>query len=386
MSAIAYATRHRDSRSTRRYGLLSVAILISFASTGLLRGMTDEQAISAFYFGSRDYNLITFGDYTLGSHGTWGGIAVGGAFTDTGKATIVEGGQYIKNAIHAIPGRSTASDPTAIFNGKINTGEQKGVCVEIGNTATGSPGTVALNSNVVPGYWNGSRYGIGATSSTNFDSYPQIQAGGMIDLKSTASIVNFPSLKNQLSTAQATLGSKASTIAYNTIGSIITATSTGATIDYLNFTTEQLTGKELVLSVKEGDLLVINLHVNSQSLSLNDFRIGADANATYYTNTAANRILWNIIFADNNKDDESLTLTVGQGDQMFWGSILSTTDTIESLKRVTGQVIANNFKNTETELHMALFETDVPEPSTIALIIGSLSLGFVFWQRRQRKM
>ena len=342
--------------------------------------MTDEQAISSFFYGSREYNLITFNDYTIGGHGTWGAVAIGGTFHNTGsnKANFLEEG-YKANWIKGIPGRSSISDPSVIFNGKLDLGTGNDVRVELGG------GKVAINSSIVPGTWSGNRYTISATNQ-------QIQApGGMVDLASSTSVVNFASLKSNLSTAQAALAIHSTSLTgaeYSKSGSDITINAGGKGIDFLDVSTSALNStSNFKVTVSKDDLLVVNLHVDSAKLSIGNFVIDNDsslASSAYLTNTSANRLLWNVIF--DNTDISTLTIDLTTGSQTFWGSILSTTGSITANNRVTGQVIANNFTNTATELHMALFETDVPEPSTIALIIGSLSLGFVFWQRRQRKM
>jgi len=380
MSASTSAACWHVALSSHSRGILAAIGLAMLASASALHAMTDTEAIQAFYFGSRDYNLITFGDYTLGTSGTWGGIAVGGTFTDTlGKATIVEGTPYIRNAIHTIPGRSLVSDPTAIFNGKINVGTQKDVRIEVGNS-----GTVALNSSTVPGSSSGNQYTITGTGQL-------IQAAGFTDLNTTTSVVNFSTLQTSLSKAQTALANSAPTLtaaeySYSSSSAAITINAQGSGIDYLNINASTLNSNKLNLTVGSGDLLVINLHVDAAKLSIGEFIIDNNSelsSSPYLTNTTANRVLWNVIF--DTAGISTLTIDSTTGAQIFWGSILSTADSIISNDRVTGQVIANNFTNTETELHMALLETDVPEPSTVALGLGTLALGFAFWRRRQQR-
>jgi len=346
--------------------------------------MTDEQAIKEFYFGSREYNLITFNDYTLGSSGTWGAIAVGGTFTETtaSKANFLEEG-YAQNRIKGIPGRSSTSDPSVLFNGAVKFGGTSGVVAEVG------AGSVALNKNTVPGYWSGSRYYIGASSVS--DSAKQIQAAGFVDLSTTSSVVNFASLRSTLTAAQAELAKHSTSLTgteYSKSGSNITINATGNGVDFLDITASALNStNDLGITVSKGNLLVINLHVDADNLSLGNFKIDSGAtlaSSHFFTNTTANRLIWNIIFDSNGIN--TLTIDHQTGDQVLWGSILSTTGSIITKDLVAGQVISNNFTNTQTELHMALLETDIPEPSTIALVIGSLSLGFVYYRRRQRKM
>lgn len=357
---------------------LIVSLLAALTSVSTLHALTDEEtALSAFYYGAREYNLVTFGDYTSHGQDVWGSIAVGGNFTDTGGITLLNE----KWCLPRNTNRSSTSDPSVIVVGSLNFGGKE-TKLNFGNFAYNS----ATNPSAVI---SGSRLYPQGSAKDGTVGHVTINSGSFRDLATTPSVIDFTALKTKLSSAQNFLKTQstnatAQKASVSTDGSSKTTISaTSGEVSYLDLNANQYSGKDLDFIVSDGSALVINLHVGSTAgnkFNPNNVKIdGNDGkNAGTLTVTSANRILWNVVFDDSTYN----TLVVSTHD--LYGSFLTTEGTIQANGRIWGQVVANSFdQSAGYELHQSLLLIEVPEPSTIALALGSMALGYAAWRRRR---
>jgi len=328
--------------------------------------MTEQQALGSFYYGAREYNLITFGDYDANGQDTWGAVAVGGNFSDSGSITLGEKSWCaFTNTI-----RSSVNDPFVLINGSIT--------LTNGATPKVKLGTLAINpTTVADGVLASDRF-----RTTKAESPYILYSKGFADWTAASSVIQFAALKDKLTSASRVFDDQANTGSMTS--SSITATGTG--VKYLDVKANAFNNCDLNLSVSEDAFLVINLHVstaNGQIFSPTNVKVdGIDAsNDKALTDSSANRILWNVVF------DDAAYSSLNVNTHDIYGSFLSI-GTIDANGRIWGQVIADAFtQSSQYEVHQALMQvsmTMIPEPSTIALGMGALALGFVFWRRRQQ--
>lgn len=357
--------------------------------------MTEQQALGAFYYGAREYNLITFGDYTAAASDTWGAVAVGGVFRDLSDGITL--GQEV-SCLPKNSDRSSATDPVAIFRGGIELSKDVKPKTPNGTLAV-SPSIQAAGSwNNATDYLNSSRF---YPSNVQTDRYFECTKG-LASWDLASSVVDFDSLYSRLSSAQSVFSAKGTstsgvTKSIRSDGSDVKRSSIAVTapgISYVDVNVGDYAGQILDLSIPEGSFLVINLHVgaayggnvfNPNGMTLG----GVDWSSGQPVGTAANRVLWNVLFESSGSPSDN-SLVIGVKDQDFFGSILAPTGGIDgSGSRVWGQIVSSAYtQSSNCEIHQALMQvnlTMVPEPSTIALGMGALAFGFVFWRRRQQR-
>ena len=352
-------------------GIFAVIVSLAMGCSAALAQMTEQRALSAFYYGAREYNLITFGDYTVQGHDVWGGVAVGGNFTDTGAFTLVNESWCRPRTTN----RSSVSDPSVLIVGKLD--------INSGINAKVNYGDLAYNPTNNSGATITTGTQPSLTTKTGGSVTLNTPASGFRDLSTTSSVIDFAALKANLGSAQQFLkaqGISTTTQKADIIDGKISATRLG--VSYLDLNANQFSGTDLNFSVAEGSTLVINLHVSATAgnrFAPANVKIdGVDGTSGKETFTSANRILWNVVFDDLNYS----TLVVAANNNLY-GSFLTTDGTIEANTRIWGQVVANSYIQGDAELHQALFITNVPEPSTVALGLGAMALGYAAWRRRR---
>lgn len=371
--------------------IFAVIVSIAMGCLTVLAQTAEQQALGAFYYGAREYNLITFGDYTTSGGDTWGAVAVGGDYYSTTTTNLSQYWQPHDS------NRSNATDPSALIAGTIysavtETNVQAGIIAINKNRNSGAEFKAQDQILYLPKDASGGEHKLVPRSSPR-------SFGGENDpfanYTKYSSIVQFSTLRDKLISAQDTLfelGNKS----INQVTAVdadggkirykIDVTAKG--VSYLNMKTSDFSGKDLTAYVPDGSALVINLTVDSNTFAFNKFTANyrAESQLAPEYATDANRILWNVIF-DSSTPISANSLITPSNIPIF-GSFLAPKGTIVGNGTIFGQVIANSFTQNNVELHQALFAVDmalVPEPSTIALGMGTLALGFVFWRRRQQR-
>lgn len=361
-----------------RLGIFAILASLALGCSAALGQTAEQKALGAFYYGAREYNLITFGNYIANGQDTWGAVAVGGNFTANKGMTLV-------NFEWACPTnsiRSRASDPSVIVAGKIKLQD-----ASVTNMNYGKFTYDPVDNGHSYFTENGTRF---HPADASKETYINLKTGvSLADWSTASSVVNFGALKEQLTSANKTLGACQSTSGIMSSDRTSIATQ-GTGVSYLSINANDFSNNDLKLSVAKDSFLVINVHVSKSAgdtLWLKNVKLaelnGADPQQNKaLLNSSANRILWNVIFDDTTYN----TLKVDTND--IYGSFLSL-GTIKANGRIWGQVITDAYnQSTNIEIHQALMEvnlTMIPEPSTIALGMGTLALGFVFWRRYQRK-
>ncbi len=347
--------------------IFAVIVSLALGCSAALAQMSEQQALGAFYYGAREYNLITFGDYNANGQDTWGAVAVGGNFSDSGGITLGEKSW----CAFTDTVRSSISDPFVLINGSITLASNATPKVKLG--------TLAINpTTVADGVLLSDRF-----RTTEAESPYILYSQGFANWTTASSVIQFAALKDKLTSANKVFDAQVNT-GFMTDSSI---TATGTGVKYLDVNANAFNNKDLNLSVSKDAFLVINLHVNStngQVFSPTNVKVdGIDAsNDKALVDSSANRILWNVVF------DDAAYSSLNVKTHDIYGSFLSI-GTIDANGRIWGQVIANAFnQSSQYEVHQALMQvsmTMIPEPSTIALGMGALALGFVFWRRRQQQ-
>jgi choice-of-anchor A domain-containing protein len=346
--------------------------------------MAEQQALGSFYYGAREYNLITFGNYNANGQDTWGAVAVGGNFTDSGGMTL-------ENESWCLPSnsnRSSASDPSVLVAGKLTLAAGKETKINYGSFAYNPK---SQNSTAEYITTNKRFYPSGSDTDSTAGHLTLNGATTLADWATASSAIQFSSLKNSLTSAsaylasQTTLGGRTVPMAtVNLVNSFQTVTASDKVVSYLDLKAGDYAGQQMNFVVPTTGMLVINLHVSSAGNVFAPGNVKVDGkDGSGSSNSSANRVLWNVVYDDTTYS--SLVVRTGE----LYGSFLSPNGTIEANGRIWGQVIADSFiQSSSYELHQALLTVDlalVPEPSTIALGMGALSLGFVYWRRRQQR-
>lgn len=357
--------------------------------------MTEQQALGSFYYGAREYNLITFGDYTAAASDTWGAVAVGGVFHDLSDG-ITFGQESLCLPTNSI--RSSVTDPVAIIRGGIELLNNAKPKTPLGTLAVSPTIQAAGSGNNATNFLSSTRFFPGKEQGDGKTGYFECTKG-LASWDLASSVVAFDALSTRLGQANATFSAKSpstSGVTKSTVndGSSVLKSSIAVTapgISFVDVNVGEYAGKKLDLSIPEDSFLVVNLHVGATNV-FNPKEItlgGVDWSSGRPVGTAANRILWNVVF-DGSGSPSSNSLVIGVEDHDFFGSILAPNGTVDGTgARVWGQIIANAYtQSSNFEIHQALMEvnmTMVPEPSTIALGMGALALGFVYWRRRQQR-
>lgn len=343
-----------------RRGIFAVIVSLAMGGSAGLAQMTEQQALGNFYYGVREYNLITFGDYYgTGGNDTEGALAVGGDFKTTGSIT------YCQKFGPLDSDRSRSNDPSLIV---------------MGNIVAHSETKVGLGS----AYLQDSDFTWDATQRL----YTSSSSGKISFLDSSAiapASTNIPTGFNFKNLEASALDSQSYLRSIGTrnvsVGSDQTlkiAVNDG-TVGYYSWdATRYTTGLEL--SIPEKSMLVINVDVS---------KLNTDSNGAYRmpqfnaSKAGENRVLWNIYSSDTSTSTFNLSVW-----SQLNGSVLAPNANIFANEVIEGQILAQSYNQLGKEVHLALLTVDatvIPEPTTYAALLGAASLGFVFWRRRQQR-
>lgn len=366
--------------------LLIGAVVLSAGLTPLARAQTvTQQALAAYDYYTRNYNVVTFGNLSLNGTHTDGGIAVGGNLTVNNGAII---------AMQDSP--SIGSDPALYVNGQITLA---------GNAQLnrGYAATPNLSNSLTWTYDpanNQTQRGL--TNGTYTLSYNTADAQAYVDPRTLAgpSGWNWSTAQTALINASATLAAATANGTASIVGQTLTFASSASGVvvfdldaskivnGYYDFNndgffdpnTERLSNIQANLNTDQ--YFVINVR---NATSADGSKILFDGVNNFSSGTNNEQLLWNII-PDNNPNTADI-LNLGTN---FYGSILAPLVDVQSNNRyLNGQFVGNSLTQTSAEIHYANGYTapvsfsPVPESSTYAIVFGVLGgIGFV-WHRRR---
>ncbi|MBI2512865.1 MAG: choice-of-anchor A family protein [Opitutae bacterium] len=360
------------------------AVLLGLAAVAVRAQTVTDQALAAYDYYARDYNVVTFGNLTLNSTHTDAGIAVGGNLTVGGSVISMQ---------------STAStDPALYVNGQIAlTGSS-----QFNNGYASTPNlSNALTWTYNPG---NNQFQRALTDGVNSLSYNTTDAQAYADPRTVAAPNgwSWSTTQNSLISASSTLASASATGAIGVSGQNLTFTSSASGVTVFNLDASKIVNgiydansdgifdqntervSNLSLNLAADQYFVVNLTNATSASGSSALFSGVNVNA----GTNNTQLLWNIIPDANTGTSDILTLGSN-----FYGSILAPLVDIQSNGYYTnGQLVANSLTQTGAEIHYASGYTapisfsPVPEPSTYAIIASALcAVGFV-WQRRRARV
>jgi choice-of-anchor A domain-containing protein len=373
-------------RATIRSIILCFASLLGLAAW--VRAQTvNEQALAAYDYYTRNYNVVTFGNLTLNGTHTDGGIAVGGNLTVSNGAII---------AMQDSP--SIGADPALYVNGQITLA---------GNAQfnRGYAATPNLANSLTWTYDPANNQNQRAlTNGTYTLSYNTSDAQAYVDPRSAAAPAGW-----NWSTAQAALIDASAKLAAATVngtatisGQTLTFTSTGSGVVVFNIdankivngiydingdgffdqNTERLSNIQANLNADQ--YFVVNV---LNATSADGSKVLFDGVNNFSSGTNNDQLLWNIIPDSNSGTADILTLGTN-----FYGSILAPLVDVNSNNRyLNGQFVGNSLVQTSAEIHYAegysapVSFSPVPEPGTYALVASALCAAGFFWHRRRSR-
>lgn len=369
--------------------LLLCAVVLSVGLSTQLRAQTvSEQALAAYDYYSRNYNVVTFGNLSLNGTHTDGGIAVGGNLTVNNGAIM---------AMQDSP--SIGSDPALYVNGQITLA---------GNAQfnRGYAATPNLSNSLTWTYDPGNNQNQRAlTNGTYTLSYNTTDAQAYVDPRTVSGPAGW-----NWSTAQSALIDASATLAAATVngtatiqGQTLTFTSNGSGVVVFNIdankivngiydinndgffdqNTERLSNIQANLNADQ--YFVVNVR---NATSTDGSKILFDGVNNFNGGTNNEHLLWNIIPDANTGTADILNLGTN-----FYGSILAPLVDVQSNNRyLNGQFVGNSLTQTSAEIHYAngysapVSFSPVPEPSAYAVVIAVLGgVGFVWHRRRSRR-
>ncbi len=376
--------------------VLGVVLGASLASPAAAQTSEDQYklALRSYFLGVREYNLVTFGDFTRanGATGTdtWGAVAVGGNF-DFAMTTLVNESKYSPRDTVLPDGtyRSRASDPEVLINGEL-VPRVGGGSFELGNLGDKS---FAINpaKNNSRFFWDSSQsrytYGTPENRGAYFVAASNPETAWTTATNNLArdgwSIDAMNPVMNRTQDLLRAHAQTGVTItpdgdANNLKGNVSVAS---GSIGYWNISTSSLDDyKVLTFDVPSNSVLVVNLSANGGDVIPSSLQ-------TAVLNGSESRILWNISMTPSSNQSYASTLTFEGSSLVFWGSVLAPDVDIVGNRIIQGQVLANSFALGNNELHMAYFQPTmdlvIPEPATCAAIAGGLALAFAVWRKRR---
>lgn len=342
-----------------------------------------EQALAAYDYYVRDYNVLTFGNLTLNGTHTDAGIAVGGNLTVGGSVISMQS--------------SASTNPALYVNGQISlTGSS-----QFNNGYVSAPNL----SNALTWTYNpaNNQYQRGLTDGANTLSYNSSHAQTYVDPRTVAAPDgwNWATAQSALTNASSTLASASATGSLGVSGQNLTFTSNASGVTVFNLDASKIVNgifdanndgifdqntervSNLSVNLAADQYFVVNLtnatSASGSSALFSGINVNAGSNNT--------QLLWNIIPDANTGTSDILAL----GSNLY-GSILAPLVDVQSNGYYTnGQLAANSFTQTGAEVHYAggysapVSFSPVPEPSTYAIIASALcAVGFI-WQRRRAR-
>lgn len=340
-----------------------------------------QKAVYQYWAQTRDFNLVSFGNFTRSSGGqdVQGAAVIGGTMTLGGSFSFMNSPG---TATKGFGGTGGTGDPDLIVYGGISiSGGSLDQIILNGGTAAinlaGSSPAATWNSadrRVTQGSSTISLLNQGATS-------PQTLYSSWID---SSNAWNLSTAQSRLNSASVTLKGVTNQNVTSSGGSNQLNLSVGSgQIGVWNVNQSALAAiNEIALNVPSDSLLVINVHGAAGASFPNSNSIGN-------TQTSATRVLWNITGAaagGNEAAQPDFAYSLGNGGGTVWGSFLAPKANIDAQKVVEGQVVAASWTQGNVELHTELFQPSlalVPEPSVVASVAGLSAFACALLRRRR---
>lgn len=369
-----------------RQFLSAVGSLLGLAALAHGQAVT-EQALAAYDYYTRNYNVVTFGNLTLNGTHTDGGIAVGGNLTVSNGAII---------AMQDSP--SIGTDPSVYVNGQITLAGN----AQINRGYVSTPNlSNSLTWTYDPQNNQNQR---SLTNGTYTLSYNTQDAQAYVDPRTIAAPTNW-----NWSTAQSALTNASATLAAATVngtatisGQTLTFTSNGSGIVVFNLDASKIVNgiydingdgffdqnnerlSNIQANLNADQYFVVNV---LNATSADGSKVLFDGVNNFSSGTNNDQLLWNIIPDSNSGTADILTLGTN-----FYGSILAPLVDVQSNNRyLNGQFVGNSLVQTSAEIHYAdgyaapVSFSPVPEPSTYAIIASALCAAGFVWQRSRSR-
>lgn len=368
--------------------VLCAVVLFTGLTTRVHGQAVTEQALAAYDYYSRNYNVVTFGNLSLNGTHTDGGIAVGGNLTVSNGAII---------AMQDSP--SIGSDPALYVNGQITLA---------GNAQfnRGYAATPNLSNSLTWTYNPGNnQFQRSLTNGTYTLSYNTSDAQAYVDPRtvSAPSGWNWATAQADLINASATLAAATANGTATIAGQTLTFTSNSSGVVVFNLdaskivnglydlnndgffdqNTERLSNIQANLNADQ--YFVVNV---LNATSADGSKVLFDGVNNFNSGTNNDHLLWNIIPDANTGTGDILNLGTN-----FYGSILAPLVDVQSNNHyLNGQFVGSSLTQTSAEIHYAggyaapVSFSPVPEPSAYAVVIGVLGgIGFVWHRRRSQR-
>ncbi len=344
-----------------------------------------EQALAAYDYYTRNYNVVTFGNLTLNGTHTDGGIAVGGNLTVSNGAII---------AMQDSP--SIGSDPSLYVNGQITLAGN----AQINRGYVSTPNlSNSLTWTYDPQNNQNQR---SLTNGTYTLSYNTQDAQAYVDPRTIAAPAgwNWSTAQSALTNASATLAAATANGTATISGQTLTFTSNGSGIVVFNLDASKIVNgiydingdgffdqnnerlSNIQANLNADQYFVVNV---LNATSADGSKVLFDGVNNFSSGTNNDQLLWNIIPDSNSGTADILTLGTN-----FYGSILAPLVDVQSNNRyLNGQFVGNSLVQTSAEIHYAdgyaapVSFSPVPEPSTYAIIASALCAAGFIWHRRR---
>lgn len=368
-----------------RQFLTTLASLLGLAALARGQAVT-EQALAAYDYYTRNYNVVTFGNLTLNGTHTDGGIAVGGNLTVSNGAII---------AMQDSP--SIGSDPSLYVNGQITLAGN----AQINRGFVSTPNlSNSLTWTYDPQNNQNQR---SLTNGTYTLSYNTQDAQAYVDPRTIAapSGWNWATAQSALINASSTLANATANGSASIAGQTLTFTSNGSGIVVFNLDASKIVNGIYDINgdgfFDQNNERISNIQANLaadqyfvvnvlNATSADGSKVLFDGVNNFNAGTNNDQLLWNIIPDSNSGTADILTLGTN-----FYGSILAPLVDVNSNNRyLNGQFVGNSLVQTSAEIHYAdgytapVSFSPVPEPSTYAIIASALCAAGFIWQRRRQ--
>ncbi|MBX3735754.1 MAG: choice-of-anchor A family protein [Candidatus Didemnitutus sp.] len=372
----------------RRVALVCAVVLSTGLATRLHAQTVSEQALAAYDYYTRNYNVVTFGNLSLNGTHTDGGIAVGGNLT-------VSNGSII--AMQDSP--SIGSDPSLYVNGQI---------ILAGNAQfnRGYAATPNLSNSLTWTYDPQNNQNQRAlTNGTYTLSYNTSDAQAYVDPRTLSAPAgwNWSTAQSALIDASATLAAATVNGTATIAGQTLTFTSNSSGVVVFNIDASKIVNgiydinndgfydqnnerlSNIQANLNADQYFVVNV---TNATSADGSKILFDGVNNFNSGTNNDHLLWNIIPDGNSGTADILNLGTN-----FYGSILAPLVDVQSNNRyLNGQFVGNSLTQTSAEIHYAggysapVSFSPVPEPSAYAVLIAVLGgVGFVWHRRRSHR-
>lgn len=356
-----------------RFPFRFIAPLVFTAVAGWLpstQAQVVAQAVVNFDTLVRNYNVITFGNTTLGSgYGdTHGPLAVQGTLTVNG-GSIAQGGNF-----------PVTSDPTLYVSGGI---------VATG-TVQVAAGYAAIPSGTA-GTWNSTQKSLTLSNGGVLSSINSSATNAANDPRTNSAPSNWSwsSIQSSATSISNSLANATATGTVSVVGQTLTFSSGGATgVTVFNFNAALLSGNtyngQMFSSVAFDGLSTGVFAVNVNNLANGQTLFGNGVNFNFAN--GYEHLLWNLIPSGG----AGSTASLGNGGQ-FYGSVLAPLVNLSNANNtaVNGQVVAASYTHSGAEIHYTGFDASgisfsaVPEPSTYAIAAVGLCVAGAVWHRRR---